>query len=93
MCELNRCPFCGGEKLKIEKKSALAGFNGLGERVENHTFSVRCNICHARGGVSGGKVIANRHFGTRDAPDWATTDEVLKKRAIDAWNRRVSNGV
>lgn len=33
-------------------------------RVEMHTYSVRCNTCHARGGAVGGRVMndpAMRH--------------------------------
>lgn len=41
MPDLKPCPFCGGTKLKVERKSSLAGFNGLDERVDRHTFSVR----------------------------------------------------
>ena len=88
MAELKPCPFCGCDKVKIGRKSALAGFNGLDERVENHTFSVRCNACHARGGAVSGKVL-NYKYGDRfKLPEWATTDAALKTRAVCAWNRR-----
>ena len=81
------CPFCGTGKLKVESKSSLYGhFAGLG-RVENHTFSVRCNACHARGGSAGGKVSGSLHTNV-EMPKWLTTDEVLKERAVEAWNRR-----
>lgn len=43
MAELKHCPFCGGTKLKIERKSRLAGWNGLDMRVEMHTY------CHEGG--------------------------------------------
>ena len=87
MGELKPCPFCGGTKLKIDKKSTRAGYNGLGDRVENHTFSVRCNKCHARGGACGGRVLSHIRRGF-DIPDWSTTDEGLKEMAVEAWNRR-----
>lgn len=81
------CPFCGSGKLKIESKSSLHGHAaGLG-RIENHTFSVRCNVCHARGGSAGGKVSVSIHANV-ELPKWLTTDEVLEERAVEAWNRR-----
>lgn len=91
MAELKPCPFCGGTKLKIEQKSTFAGYNGLDHRVERHTYSVRCNICHARGGTVGGKVIQHFHlYVGREIPipEWATTDDVLQNKAVEAWNRR-----
>lgn len=88
MAELKPCPFCGCTKLKIEYKSQYAGRNGLDCRVELHTYSVRCNVCHARGGSSGGRVINDPWTHCVPLPDWATTDEALKERATEAWNRR-----
>ena len=88
MDELKPCPFCGCTKLKIEYKSQYAGRNGLDCRVELHTYSVRCNVCHARGGSSGGRVINDPWTHCVPLPDWATTDEALKERATEAWNRR-----
>lgn len=84
-------PFCGGTKLKIERKSRLAGWNGLDMRVEMHTFSVRCNTCHARGGAVGGRVMNDPRTRGHQLPDWATTDKTLEAKAINAWNRRVDN--
>ena len=91
MDELKKCPFCGGKKLKIERKSCLAGWNGLDMRVERHTYSVRCNTCHARGGVAGGRVMNDSRTLCAQLPEWATTDKALEARAIEAWNRRVGN--
>ena len=92
--ELKPCPFCGNAKLKIDRKSKLAGYNGLDDRVEQRTYSVRCNVCHARGGAVGGKVLFGRSIfatGKSGLPSWATTDAELKQKAIDAWNRREDN--
>lgn len=91
MIQLKPCPFCGGNKLKIDKKSRLAGYNGLDHRVNQVTYSVRCNTCHARGGAVGGKVIEQYHYYKTNGivlPDWATTPDELKTKAIEAWNRR-----
>lgn len=84
MDELRACPFCGSTKLKVEYKSRYAGSDGLGHRVELHTYSVRCNACHARGGSCGGRIARD----PRAQPNWATTATALKARAIEAWNRR-----
>ena len=92
MAELKPCPFCGGTKLKIERKSRLAGWNGLDMRVDMHTYSVRCNTCHARGGAVGGRVINDPWTLCAPLPGWATTDKALEAKAIEAWNRRVENG-
>ena len=92
MAELKPCPFCGGTKLKVERKSRLAGWNGLDMRVEMHTYSVRCNTCHARGCAVGGRVMASRLTHCTQLPDWATTDKTLEAKAIEAWNRRGDDG-
>lgn len=87
--ELDNCPFCGSERLKLEHKSRLAGWTGIDARVEYVTVSVRCNGCHARGGTAGGKVIRSHMDIYRDAmPEWATTIEQLEALAARAWNRR-----
>lgn len=91
--KLKPCPFCGSTKLKVESKSVLEGYIEDIARVERMTFSVRCNSCHARGGVAGGRVIASFRLTMteKDLPEWATTDTKLKEKAIEAWNRRADN--
>ena len=90
--DLKPCPFCGSTKLKLESKQKLGGYNGLDMRVENRTYSVRCNVCHARGGAVGGKVIPEFWRRTDlELPSYATTDDVIKGKAIEAWNRRVTD--
>ena len=91
MIELKPCPFCGGTKLKVERKSRLAGWNGLDMRIDMHTYSVRCNTCHARGGAVGGRVMNDPWTRCAQLPDWATTDKTLEAKAIEAWNRRAEN--
>lgn len=88
--ELKPCPFCGSTKLKIDCKTAWAGITG-DQRTERHTFSCRCNICHARGSTSSGCVILGR-ISEEDLPEWATTDDSLRQQAIKAWNGRADNG-
>ena len=84
--ELKPCPFCGSTKLKIDKKSSLYGYNGLDMRSERHTYSVRCNVCHARGGAVGGLVVVDKR--TDVIPAKFTTDEELRKKVVEKWNRR-----
>ena len=92
MAELLPCPFCGGEKLKLDRKSKLVGYNGLDMRIEQHTYSVRCNVCHARGGAVGGKILfGSSIFGKDISPSWTTTDVELKEKAIKAWNTRTAD--
>ena len=43
--KLKPCPFCGGTKLKLAKKTTK--YKGH----EAYVASIRCNSCHARGGT------------------------------------------
>jgi hypothetical protein len=88
--ELKPCPFCGSMKLKIDSKQRVAGCTGINAQVESMTYSVRCNVCHARGGTAGGLVIQGNLLAYIDSmPEWATTEDVLKDAAIELWNNRV----
>lgn len=88
--ELLPCPFCGSTRLKVESKTKYVGWTGIGARVERRTYSVRCNVCYARGGAVGGEVITSCLSEYREhMPDWAMTDEKMKERAIEAWNLRI----
>lgn len=90
--ELKPCPFCGSNKTKLDRKSTRAGWTGIDARVEQQTYSVRCNKCHARGATAGGRVITSlRYVYADNLPEWATTEKELKAKAIAAWNRRVVN--
>ena len=82
MSELKRCPFCGGDKLKIESKTKDISYR----HVRQHTLSVRCNKCHARGGTVSGE-IGNYSFGTPKS-EKLTTSKELEEKAIEAWNNR-----
>ena len=81
MAELKKCPFCGSDKLKIEKKKKETRYFGIGA-LENYTASVRCNVCHARGGAVSG-YVRNRRF--VEADNWLK-DEI----SIEAWNKRAT---
>ena len=43
--ELKPCPFCGSDKLKLEKKATK--YKGH----KAYVASIRCNSCHASGGT------------------------------------------
>jgi len=92
--KLKPCPFCKEKsRLKLTCKSSFIGFNGLDWRVERHTWTARCNVCHARGPAVGGKVVDCRLMsdGRETLPSWATTDEELKEKATALWNRRAKD--
>lgn len=79
-CTLKKCPFCGGDELKVESKVG-SGCNDCrvkdGKLQERHSVSVRCNKCHARGPV----VFVWLNWGGYAAPVGKLRDE-----AIRAWN-------
>ena len=87
-CELEPCPFCGGTKLKIDRKSVKVGYTGTHQRIERWTYSVRCGSCHSRGGTAGGDTVPYYKLSTGVLPEWATTGEVLEQKAVDLWNTR-----
>lgn len=90
--ELKPCPFCGSKKLKIQGTHGRIGATGTDEPVTRETYSVRCNVCHARGGAVGGKVILTRlRLRESELPNWASSKDSLKEKAIGAWNRRASD--
>lgn len=74
--KLKPCPFCGGEKLKIDYKSR----KGL------ETYSVRCNKCHARGGTA--SLHVHSMVDTKGYAELKSSREIVKKQAIKAWNTR-----
>ena len=82
------CPFCGGEKTKIEMKKSAKRYYGNGSLLENYTATMRCNICHARGSTVSGWV-RSRKFVPED--EWLKDEisiEELHESAIKAWNTR-----
>lgn len=74
--ELLKCPFCGSDKLKVEHKNK---FKDIRRNFIRMSFSVRCNSCHARGGVV-----------TRDINYGKEAEEIskAKNKAIEKWNTR-----
>ena len=73
------CPFCGKSKTSIECKSKN-DFKG-----QYRTYSVRCNVCHARGSTVSGYVSKNLYC-HQDVT--ITSAAELKAKAIELWNNR-----
>lgn len=74
--ELKPCPFCGSEKLKVDSKS----------RDGRMTFSVRCNVCHARGGVTSiDKRVVIRELGYKGLRE---LEKQAGLKAVEIWNTR-----
>lgn len=77
---LNPCPFCGNTKLSVNCKSAICNEGYY------QTYSVRCNSCHARGGVVSGYIKKYRDGFESIA---VISKDDLIQQAIDKWNGRV----
>lgn len=79
--ELLKCPFCGSDKLKVEHKNK---FKDIRSNFIRMSFSVRCNSCHARGGIV-----------TRDINYGKEAEEIseAKNKAIEKWNMRYINSL
>lgn len=79
--ELLKCPFCGSDKLKVEHKNK---FKDIRRNFIRMSFSVRCNCCHARGGVV-----------TRDIPynEQINAISEAKNEAINKWNMRTLGNI
>lgn len=84
---LKPCPFCGSTKLKIEHKSSPPSKH-YHNRVRHYTYSVRCNVCHARGGAVGGDVRNEKTAVVVDVFEPCVTKEELIKQAVENWNMR-----
>lgn len=82
MSELKPCPFCGGNKLKVDsrKNNNTRWINNKME--ECHVVTVRCNRCHTRGPT----VSVYLGWGQYKAA------EIMNDAAIEAWNRRAEDG-
>lgn len=72
------CPFCKGDKFKIDqKKSNNFRYNGA-VREDCYTVTVRCNKCHARGPTTSIWLPVTQHNAVR----------LLEKAAEEVWNKR-----
>lgn len=79
---------CGSERLKLDKKSEKVW--GYPSYVKSVTYSVRCNVCHARGGTASGVVLKHCFC---DNPDKIKnikikSDGEIIAQAVAIWNTR-----
>lgn len=72
------CPFCDGDKLKVEGKNSNNTVYKNGEKFKRVQASVRCNKCHARGPVVSLLVPKN----SKDV------EKHLEEMAYEAWDSR-----
>lgn len=72
------CPFCGKTKFSVDCKSAIHNIGYY------QTYSVRCNLCHARGGSVSG-YTKSYHVGNEPI----VSENELIQKAIAKWNERV----
>ena len=81
---------CGSEKLKLEKKSGKVW--GYPSYVKSVTYSVRCNVCHARGGTASGIVVKQSFCDNLDKTKnlRVNSDGELISQAVSIWNTRAS---
>lgn len=85
--ELKPCPFCGGKKLKIESKKGEIHYCAKDGMYpwQNVKYSVRCNSCHARGGVVSAAVP------TVWLGEYSKKVDEVREKAVEAWNRRAND--
>lgn len=84
MTELKPCPFCGGKAHISEREMRYYGINDFGCRKIKFGAQAMCNKCRARGGVVTAIIITDRK-------DTNEQFDKLDERAIEAWNRRVTD--
>lgn len=81
---------CGSEKLKLDCKTW--NYRGMVHiaHVEHQTYSVRCNVCHARGPTVSGIVFPVGFNGEipKHMKKDVRTEEELEQGAKRAWNDR-----
>ena len=85
--ELKPCPFCGSTRLKIESKRGKISYYEKDGMMpwQNVKYSVRCNACHARGGV------ASTDLPVVQLGDYQKKVVEAKGKAVEMWNRRECN--
>lgn len=90
MADIRPCPFWRLWKATDRREEKASRYTGLDDIVYRDTYSVRCHRCHSRGGTASGLTLLS---GCRvpEPPEWLTTADELKAKAIEAWNRRVND--
>ena len=82
--EIKKCPFCNGKAHVSVRQRLFIGLVGeFGNKKIDYAAQVICNKCHARGGVVTETLITDGTFRLKL--------ELLKDKAIEAWNRRADD--
>lgn len=81
MLGIKPCPFCGSNKTKVDAQRQNLRYYSC----RYYKYSVRCNICHARGSIVGGYVTMGDNI--KNGIEYTTIEE-LKLKAVNAWNNR-----
>ena len=87
------CPFRNNETLMITGRKGRRFVNGLDHPIEHHKWYVQCGKCKARGSLASGKVNLYENYCITPEqrakfPEWQTTDNELRDKAIRLWNER-----
>ena len=83
MAELKPCPFCGGYDTDYSQKRVQCDYG----RKARYQGAIYCRKCNAYGRrVLSEKMIAGDYYGRSKVTDG------LRKKAIEAWNRRAEDG-
>ena len=83
--DLKPCPFCGYENPKMTTKRS-----GNNKRTGD-MFQILCGKCKARGPIFTGRYSRKNEFGRYEYVSDAFATEEAKQKAMDAWNRRVTD--
>lgn len=83
MSELKHCPFCGGKARIMYKQGHFYGRNGFGNIKAEYKVYIKCNKCHARGGLVTTEPLID--------PNPYLEDERIRPyvlKAAEIWNER-----
>ncbi len=79
MAELKPCPFCGGRKIAYSIKTSTSNFKRI------YHAAMYCEKCHCYGN----RVLI---YPVEDSRYSVGRNELYKRKAIEAWNRRAEDG-
>lgn len=88
--KIKPCPFCGSGKARLAIKNGPKR-HSLKDGIstwQTVTYTVRCNICNARGGTASyDKGIGNSFYSKNEINEF-----LAKKAAVEKWNERTEGG-
>ena len=103
MAELKPCPFCGGAGKVSFKDHRFGGQNWRGDKKLSYRVQVICNKCKSRGRpvitdmhINPNPYISkwgnNYHASATKCQEQTNLFEPYVEKAIEAWNRRATDG-